>query len=310
VRIAVIGAGAVGGTFGAALHRSGQDVWFMARGQHLAAIRERGLRITGARGDSSFMTVKATDEPQEIGPVAVALLTVKLWDLEETVKALRPLIAPDTVLVTLQNGVDAPQHVAAAIGAGHVAAGACFVNAGIAEPGVIVQDTVAQRIVAGMLDGARSTTLERFGTACGKSGIEFELTHAPLDALWEKFVQLVPISAMTALLRCSIGTVRDDADSWNLFVQILGEAVLVGQATGAHIPPEVVDRRLAYVRSLPSDAMASMAKDLMQGRRLELPWLSGRVCELGRQYGISTPANDFVCVALKPFLSGKDSRAA
>jgi 2-dehydropantoate 2-reductase len=212
-------------------------------------------------------------------------------------------------VVTLQNGVDAPRCVAAAIGDAHVAAGSCFVNAGLVEPGVIVQRNASQRIVAGMLNGTRSDVLERFGTACSTSDIEFALTHAPLDALWEKFIQLVPISATTALLRRPIGVVREDRESWNFFMQILNETVLVGRATGARIPSETVARRLAYVRELPYDATASMATDLMHGRRLELPWLSGRISELGRRYGIPTPANDFVVVALKPFVFGEPRRA-
>jgi 2-dehydropantoate 2-reductase len=310
LRIAIIGAGGVGGTFGAALHRSGQDVWFLARGPHLAAMRDRGLRIVGPRGDFHLTNVKATNQPEEIGPVAVALLTVKLWDLEETLKGLQPLIAPDTVVLTLQNGVDAPQRAAEAIGAGHVAAGSCFVNARIAEPGLIVQSSEAQAIVAGMLTGDSTAILERFAAACRAAGIDLDVTTAPLDALWEKFLQLVPISAMTALLRRPIGAVREDADSWGRFLQILHETVLVGRATGARITPEVVDRRVAYVSNLPYDATSSMATDLLRGRRLELPWLSGRVTELGRHHGIPTPANDVVLAALEPFALGDGSGAA
>ena len=305
LRIAVIGAGGVGGALGAALHRSDQDVWFLARGQHLAAMRDHGLRITGVRGDYSLMRVHATDQPSEIGPAAIVLLAVKLWHIEEVLPTLWPLIAPDTVVVTLQNGVDTPEHVASVFGAGHVAAGSCFVNAGIAEPGVIVQRTETQRIVAGMLTGARSATLERFAAACRRAEIEFTETDAPLDTLWEKFVQLVPISAMTALLRQPMGAVRDDSESWTLLLRIMDETVRVGRAAGANIAPETVERRLADMRTMPYNAIASMATDLMHGRRLELPWLSGRISELGRRYGIPTPANDFVWVALRPFAGGE-----
>jgi 2-dehydropantoate 2-reductase len=251
--------------------------------------------------------VQATDRPDAIGAADVVLLAVKLWDVESAARSLGPLIGADTVVVTLQNGVDAPEQVAAAIGAGHVAAGTCFVNGGIAEPGVILQASVQQRIVAGMLTGARSVVLELFGVACGAADIEFTLTRAPVDALWEKYVQFVPTSAVTALLRAPIGAVREDAESWRLFLRILEETVLVGRAAGANLPPESIERRLAYVRAMPYDATASMAKDLLQSRRLELPWLSGRVVELGRRYGVPTPANDFAWVALKPFVSGADA---
>ncbi|HET9040786.1 MAG TPA: 2-dehydropantoate 2-reductase [Gemmatimonadales bacterium] len=306
MKIAVIGAGGVGGLLGAALVRSGRDVWFLARGRHLAAMREGGLRITGARGDHWLTHVQVTDRPDAIGLADVVLLAVKLWDVEATVQSLGPLIGPETIVVTLQNGVDAPGQVAATIGPRHVAAGSCFVNGGMTEPGVILQASVHQRIVAGMLTGERSPVLERFGSACAAGDIELILTPAPVDALWEKYVQLVPISAVTALLRAPIGAVRDDPESWRLFLQILEETVLVGRATGADVPAAAVERRLAYVRALPRDAMASMARDLLQGRRLELPWLSGRVIELGRHYGVPTPANDFAWAALEPFVLGAD----
>jgi 2-dehydropantoate 2-reductase len=304
MRIAVIGAGGVGGTLGAALQHAGQDVRFLARGRHLQAMRERGLRITGARGDSRLERVHATDDPVAIGQAEIVLLAVKLWDVEPAARALGPLIAADTVVVTLQNGIDAPGQVGAAVGAAHVAAGTCFVNAGIAQPGMIVQTSVQQRIVAGTLTGTRSEALARFGVACAAAGIELVINDAPVSALWEKYVQLVPTSAMTALLRAPIGRVREDADSWRLFLQLLEETVQVGRAHGVEIPAAAVERRLAYVRDMPPDATASMATDLMRGRRLELPWLSGRVSELGRRHGVPTPANDFVWVALKPFVPG------
>ena len=149
----MIGAGGVGGPFGAALRRAGHDVWFLARGRHLAVMRDCGLRIIGARGDSGALAVNATDRPSEIGPVLLVLLAVKLWDVEQTVGTLAPLIGPETVVVTLQNVVDAPHQVASCIGTSHVAPGTCFVNAAIAEPGVIVRHTASQQIVAGMLNG-------------------------------------------------------------------------------------------------------------------------------------------------------------
>ena len=310
MRIAVIGAGGVGGPLGAALQRADQEVVFLARGPHLGAMRDRGLRITGARGDCTLLRVHATDQPRDIGPAAIVLLAVKLWDLDDVLPTLWPLIAADTVIVTLQNGVDAHEQVASLFGAGHVAAGSCFVNAGIAEPGVIVQRTETQRVVAGMVTGARSCTLERFGAACRRADIEFTLAHAPIDMLWEKFIQLVPISAMTALLRQPIGAVRGNDQSWTLLLQIMEETVRVGRAAGAHIADETIERRLACMRTMPYHAIASMATDLMRGRRLELPWLSGRISELGRQYGVPTPANDFVWIALKPFAGGERLRMA
>lgn len=277
----------------------------MARGSHLVAIRRSGLRIRSVRGDQHLQNVNVTDQPGEIGPVEVVLLAVKLWDIKAALALVEPLLQPDTVVITLQNGVDAPYQVAKVTGPGHVAAGCCFVNAGIAEPGVIVQRSKAQKLIAGMLNGDDSPILNRFGVACGDSGIEFQFAPAPLEALWEKFVQLVPISAMTAFLRCSIGRVRDDEVSWEFFLRILEETVLVGRATGARIPSQVVAERLAYVRNMPYDSIASMATDLGQRRRLELPWLSGRVSELGRHYGIPTPSNDFILAALEPFANGE-----
>lgn len=305
MKIAIIGAGGVGAPFGAALHRSGQDVVFVARGRHLAAMREHGLRITGARGEF-LVRVRATDQPAELGPVDVVLLTVKLWDVPQVAESLGSMVGPNSVVVTLQNGIDAPAQVQSVIGGKHVAAGACFVNAGISEPGVVEQRSESQKIVAGMLDRSGSGVLGDFADACASSSIDFELAVQPLEALWEKFAQLVPISATTALLRCSIGAVRDDVDSWRFFLQLLDETVAVGRATGVRLPLEAIERRLKYVKNMPHEATASMAKDLMSGRRLELPWLSGRVVQLGRKHGIATPANDFANIALKPFAMGAE----
>jgi 2-dehydropantoate 2-reductase len=310
MKIGVIGAGGVGGTFGAALHRAGNDVRFLARGRHLAAIRDRGLRIDGVRGPYTVTGARVSDRPGELGTVDVALLTVKMWDLGRAVRSMSPMLSPDTVLITVQNGIDAPWKVAAVVGEARVAAGSCFMNAEIAGPGMINQRSKNQRLVVSMLNGGPSPMLERFALTCHDADIEFELKSEPLEVLWEKFVQVVATSATTALLRRPIGTVRDDADSWNLLLNVMRETARVGRANGVKISPETVERRIAYVKTLPPDATASMATDLIHGRRLELRWLSGRVCELGRRYGIPTPANDFVQVALKPFELGAELSAA
>lgn len=303
--VAVIGAGGVGGPFAAALFRAGHRISFVARGAHLDAIRAHGLKVEGVDGETLVKADLATAEPSEIGPVDLVLFTVKLWDVEEAAAQIRPLIGPATTVVPLQNGVDAPERVAAILGRGAVAAGTALVNGGIVGPGLVRQFSAAQAITVGELEGGRSPRLERLARILTEAGIKTEVAEDPAAVLWEKFVQLVPISATTALTRRPIGEVRDDPDTWRLFMDLLGETVAVGRAEGVAIPDEAIERRLAYVRGMPHQANASMAKDLAAGRRLELPWLGGKVQALGRRHGVATPANDFVGAALKLHVMGR-----
>jgi 2-dehydropantoate 2-reductase len=304
MRIAVIGAGGVGGVFGAALAKAGADVTFVARGAHLAAMRERGLRVEGGRGETLLRPAQATDDPASIGPVDLVLFCVKLWDVESAGAQIHPLVGPETGVIPLQNGIDASERLSPILGERAVMGGVAQVSATIAEPGVIRQTGALQRLVFGELDGSRSPRGERFLALCQKAGFDATLTEKIERALWEKFVLLVAMSSITGVTRLPVGKLRDDPDLWGLYATVMGEVVAVGRARGVDLAPDLADKLLAAVKSFPATGMASMAVDLLRGNRIELPWLAGKAVELGRTHSVPTPATAALYAALKPYVNG------
>src|SRR6201994_1892222 len=212
MRIAVIGAGGVGGAFGAALANAGADVTFVARGAHLQAMRERGLRVEGGRGETIVSPTQATDDPATIGPVDFVLFCVKLWDVETAGAAIKPLIGPTTAVIPLQNGMDASERLVPILGAPAVMGGVAQISATIAEPGVIRQTGDFMRLICGELEGGHSARGEAFLALCQKAG--FDATHSDqiVTELWLKFILLATNSALTAATRTPVGVLRDDPD--------------------------------------------------------------------------------------------------
>jgi len=305
MRIAVIGSGGVGGTFGAALAQAGADVTFVARGAHLAAIRERGLRIEGGRPEIVVRPAQATDDPASIGPVDLVLFCVKLWDVESAGEAIRAIVRADTAVVPLQNGIDASACLTPILGANAVMGGVAQVSAAIAEPGVIRQTGTLQRLVFGEMDGRASPRGERFLALCKQAGFDAMLTGNIERALWEKFILLVAMSSITAVTRLPVGKLRDDPDLLALYRTVMSEVLAVGRASGVDLPDELIEKRMADVGAFPAAGRASMAVDLERGNRIELPWLAGKVVALGREHGLPTPANATIYAALKPYVNGK-----
>lgn len=304
MRVAVIGTGGIGGLFGASLAQAGNDVTFVARGSHLAAMRQNGLRVEGDRGTMHVHPVQATDQPVEIGAVDLVLFCVKLWDVEAAGELIRPIVGPDTVVIPLQNGIDVPERLAAILGPSAVMGGAAMATGTIAAPGVIHQTGKFQRLTFGELDGRLSPRGERIRDCCEAAGFEAILSQDIVLAMWEKFNLLVPHSGLTALTRLPIGKLRDDPDIFALYEAALREVAAVGRARDVRLPADIVERLVAFLRALPPNHMASMANDVIRGNRLELPWLSGKVVALGRGCGISTPVNAFIHAALKPYING------
>jgi 2-dehydropantoate 2-reductase len=304
MRIAVIGAGGVGGAFGAALAKSGQDVTFVARGAHLAAMRERGLKVLGPRGDILLDRVQATDDPASIGPVDYVLFCVKLWDVESAGAAIRPLVGPGTAVIPLQNGIDASERLSPILGKDAVMGGVAQISATIAEPGVIRQTGTFMRLVFGELSGRPSQRGAAFHTLCQGAGFDSANTNAIVTALWEKFVLLATNSSVVALTRLPFGKLRDDPDVFALFEKGVAEATAVGRARGVDLPADIEARSLQNTRNLPGEMMPSMANDLLRGNRLELPWLAGKVVALGRELRVPTPTYDVMYAALKPYANG------
>jgi 2-dehydropantoate 2-reductase len=309
MKIAVVGAGGVGGYFGARLAASGQDVWFIARGAHLEAMRRDGLRVLSANGDVLVKPVQATDRPSDVGTADLVMIAVKLWSTGEALRDARPMVGPDTAVVSFQNGVVAVDQVAEAYGRGRTLGGVAAIAAVIDKPGVIRHTGTMATLQFGELDGAMRPRIQALQQACEKAGIQGRATDAIQKAIWEKYVFLVGASAMTALTRLPLGSVREDPDTRALFAQIMAEAAALGRAKGVALDVDLVDKLLGRLDGLPREMVASMLGDLERGNRLELPWLSGGVAAMGKEAGVATPANQFVYAALKLYVDGRPADA-
>jgi 2-dehydropantoate 2-reductase len=304
MRIAVIGTGGIGGLYGASLAEAGADVTFVARGAHLAAIRQNGLRIEGDRGEKHIRRAQATDNIPGIGAVDIVLCCVKLWDLECVAGQIRAIIGPQTAVIPLQNGIDAAERLTPELGREVVMGGMAFVTGAIIAPGVIRQTGTYQRMTFGELDGRVTERGKRLRDLCEASGFEGVLSPDIMVPVWEKFILLVPLSGLNALTRLPLGKWRTDPDLFALYEAALRETVSIGLAEGVRLPPESVEKTLAQMRSMPAHHTTSMGNDLIHGNRLELPWFAGKVVELGRRHGIPTPVNGFIYAALKPYIHG------
>src|SRR5436309_13974523 len=268
MRIAVVGTGGIGGPYGASLAAAGADVTFVARGAHLAAIRENGLRVEGDRGETHIRPAQATDDIASIGPVDFVLFCVKLWDVEAVGSQLRAILGPQTAVIPLQNGVDAAERLIPLLGPEAVMGGTAFVTGNIAAPGVIRQTGTYQRMTFGELDGRLSERGHRLREMCEAAGFEGVLSSDIRVPIWEKFLLLVPLSGLNALTRVPLGGWRDDPDLLALYDAALRETVAVGLAEGVRLPSDSAERTLAQMRSMPPHHTTSMGTDLLRGNRL------------------------------------------
>jgi 2-dehydropantoate 2-reductase len=304
MRIAVVGAGGVGGYFGGRLAAAGADVAFLARGAHLAAMRARGLRITSPKGDLHLPRVTAESDPLAIGPVDVAFFAVKLYDTDDAVALLPPLVGPDTIVVGFQNGVETVASLSRAVGASHTAGGVSYVSAVIAEPGVI-KHTAMDHLIFGMPDGSPSPQLEALLEACRPAGFQSTLSRDITVDIWTKFVRLSVFSGMTAATRSPIGAIVNDPELLDMLKAAVRETLAVAHAKGVAVASSIDEDVAAAYKALPPQAKASMLEDLERGRRIELPWLSGAVARIGREVGVPTPIHTFINAVLKPHVNGR-----
>jgi 2-dehydropantoate 2-reductase len=291
VKIAIIGAGGVGGYFGARLQQAGADVHFVARGAHLAAMRSDGLRIESPLGDIHLPRVNVTDDPANIGIADIVWLSVKLWDMDAAVRSMRPLMGPDTGVISFQNGVQKDDILRAAFGDRAVMGGVAYIATNIDRPGVIKHTGTMQRLIFGEYDGHRSARGESLLEASIRGGINAELSDDIRKAVWEKFVFLVGLSGSTTTMRQTIGPIRSNPRSRRFLSELMRETVAVGRALGVALPADFAEQRLAFVDGLPDQMTSSMHHDLKAGKRLEVSWLSGSVAQLGEQTGVPTPMN-------------------
>jgi 2-dehydropantoate 2-reductase len=307
MRIAAMAAGAVGAYFGARMQAAGHEVFYIARGAHLDAIKKNGLTIESAHHGNLHLTdVNATDDPAKVGPVDVVLFAVKLWDTEKAAEQAKPLLGPDTRVVTLQNGVDSYERIAPIVGPERAIPGVTYVVTVIDKPGVIRQASVFQSIICGTIDGRPDAKLSAFVDAAKAAGIDITLSDNIQRDRWHKFIFLTATSGATAVTRTTMGPILKDPDMRAMLGNIMRETLAVGRAKGVDLDPGYVDERLAFADAHVPDGMkASMANDLDRGNRLELDWLAGRVSQLGKELNVPTPVNDTIYAALKLYRMGK-----
>lgn len=303
MRIAVIGVGGVGGYFGGQLAAAGQDVVFVARGAHLAALRSHGLSVESQVGPLRNLRVNATDDPAGHGPVDLVILGVKLWDTDAALQMAKPLVGPPTAIVSFQNGIESVERITAAYGAQAALGGTCHIAAVIARPGVIAHTGSMARLTFGEPAGGMSPRVEAFAAACRKAKFDTVASPDIRRAIWEKFVFLSSFSGMTTLSRQPIGPIRATEEGRAAFLAALEEVSAIARAQGIALPPDHAAKALAFGDGLPAEMKSSMLGDLQRNARLELPWLSGAVAALGRQLGIPTPVHTTITAALLPYAS-------
>jgi 2-dehydropantoate 2-reductase len=304
MRIVIMGAGGLGGYFGARLAAAGNDVAFVARGAHLAAIKQNGLRVTSARGDLHLLDVVATDDPSTLAPADVVMIAVKLWDTETAAETVKSLVRPGTAVVSFQNGVSKDAALTRILGLEAVIGGVGQIGVVIASPGVIAHTGTMAKLTFGELDNARSARVESLLATCTAAEIDAEIADDINLATWQKFAFLVGMSACTASMRSTLGPIRANPQTRDFLRDVIGEVVAVGRALGIPLAENFAEQRMAMIEALPPQMTASMQGDLARGNRLEVPWLSGAVVEMGKQVGVSTPLNRAVFDILALYANG------
>jgi 2-dehydropantoate 2-reductase len=302
MRISVMGAGGVGGVFGGLLARAGNDVSFLARGDHLAAIRDHGLTVHGPWGTFVVHPGAAASSGELAGkvPFDAVLVAVKTWQVRELAPALRPLVGGGTVVVPLQNGVEAAPILAGALGEGRVAGGFCQVFAWREGAGEVRTTGTPLQITLGEMGGGGSARLERLAEAIRTSGAAAAVVDDVLAATWEKFLFIDPFGSVGAAARAPLGAMRTEPRTRELLLAAAEEVAAVGRARGVRLAPDAVARTMARYDELPAAATASMQRDVAAGRPSELHEQTGAVVRLGEEAGIPVPAHRFLLAALLP----------
>jgi len=304
MRIAIMGSGGVGGYFGARLAQAGNDVAFVARGRHLAAMRANGLAIRSVLGDMTIPRPAVTDDPAGLAPADIVLFAVKLWDTEGAAKAVLPLLATGGVVVPFQNGVESIERIGAIVGADRVMGGVAYIAATIGEPGVIAHTGTMARLRFGPVEPSQRKTAEALLASCQGAGIDAELSNDIRRALWEKFAFLSAFSGLTSVARQPLGVLRSDPDLRATLEAAIRETWSVGRAKGVALTDDFVTQQMKFTDGLPAQMKSSMLNDLEAGNRIEAPWLAGAVARMGSAMGIATPVNATLFAALKPYCAG------
>lgn len=312
MRFAIVGSGAVGGYFGAKLANSGQDVTFIARGAHLAAMRRDGLRIRSAKLGDFTVHARAEEDTRAVGAVDVAIFAVKAYDNESAIPLLEPLVGADTVVLTLQNGVDSVDEIAAVIGREHVLGGTTYVATALEAPGLIVQTGVHRSIVFGEVFGERGRITPRVQAivdAMGPADIQVSAVPDGRVPIWDKFVYLAPFSGFTGAARLPIGGIWRHAHVRDMFYAAAREVAALAAAEGVEISPTRFDTLTEYMDNIPPTTRSSLLIDLEMGKRIEVEALQGAAVRRAAARGVPMPIINTLYAALKPWEHGDPRKA-
>ena len=304
MRIAIMGAGAVGGYFGGLLSRAGHAVTFIARGAHLAAMRERGLVLETPNGRLAVDSARFVEQPSEAGSCDVVLFAVKAYDIEAAAVPLKPLIDGGACVISVLNGVDHQDRIASVLGSGSVLGGLAMVSGVIVEPGLIRYTSAMSGLRFGEADGSMSDRATAFRDACLGAGFTADLVADIRATQWAKFVGLATNAALTSLFRLPAGYIYHDPDIIPMATRAFGEVAALARAEDVELPADIIPRTLALHQSFPKTMYASMYHDLAKGRPLELDSFSGHIVRRGRALGVATPVHEMAWLALKPYLHG------
>lgn len=300
MKIAVMGSGGVGGYYGGLLAQASHDVTFIARGAHLVALRENGLQVKSVYGDFTVAPIQATDTPAEVGPVDLVMVCVKTPDTDRAAQGIKPMVGPDTTVMSLQNGIDAAERLGAVVGIEHIVGGTTWISSVIESPGVIQQFSQIRRIVLGELDGRITARVQALAEVLSSTGANVEVTDNILKLLWTKFVFIASISGIGSLTRLEIGDYRAVSETRALLVSLMREVETVAGASGVVLDGDVIERALALVDSVAPNIKPSMQRDVEAGHRSELESMIGVIGRRGRELDIATPVADMVYAALVP----------
>lgn len=308
MKIVMMATGGVGGYYGARLAAAGEDVRFIARGAHLAALRTHGLKLISANGDLHLQSVRATDDPATIGTANVVIFAVKQYDTGAAAKLIVPLIDHETAVISIQNGIDPQERLKTIIGREHVMGGTTYITgAKVISPGVNTHTGSIARLVFGEYDGTVSLRAKRFLGACKKAGIDAVLSTNIAKEMWAKFALLSAFSGVSSMLRKTAGSIMSDPDSRKLLTNAIAETVAVAKAKEIELGDDYVVKHGDFYGSIPPDTKSSMLMDLENGRPLELNWLSGAVAQFGDEMGVPTPTHHAIYAALKLATEGRSA---
>ena len=312
MKFAILGSGAVGGYYGAKLARAGHDVTFIARGAHLAAMRERGLEIRSPVLGDFTVRARAEEDPGRVGPVDVVIVAVKAYDNASALPRIAPMIGPDTTILPLQNGVDSAAELAAQFGEAPVVGGVTYIATALAAPGLIEQTGTHRRIVFGEVFGALPRLSARVGAirdALAGADIQVEAVEDGRVPIWEKFIFLASLAGFTGASRLPIGPLWADPVIRERFLDSCREIERLARAEGVPVASDIVDRISSYVAALPGSMRSSLLIDLSQGKRIEVEQLQGSVVRRAARAGVPAPITSTLYAVLKPWSDGAPQSA-